>query len=129
VFDLQGGPVTITMPDAGTRFMSLIALDEDHYVRDVAYGRGKRTYTRGTDRHAVRHAGRSHAGQPERPERHESGSRLQDAIRVEQRSRGDLDVPNWDPESQKQIREALLELATTVPDTKGMFGSRDDVDP
>ncbi len=34
VFDLDAGPVTITMPDAGKRFMSLMVIDEDHYVPD-----------------------------------------------------------------------------------------------
>ena len=46
LFDLDAGPVTITLPDAGTRFMSLIVIDQDHYVRDVAYGAGKHTYPR-----------------------------------------------------------------------------------
>src|SRR6187401_849817 len=40
VFDLDAGPVTITMPDAGERFMSLMAVNEDHYVFDVKYGGG-----------------------------------------------------------------------------------------
>ena len=31
-FDLDAGPVTITTPDAGKRFMSLIVIDEDHYL-------------------------------------------------------------------------------------------------
>ena len=31
VFDLDAGPVTITLPDAGERFMSMQVIDEDHY--------------------------------------------------------------------------------------------------
>src|SRR5207245_7744007 len=31
VFDLDAGPVTITMPDAGKRFMSMLLVDEDQY--------------------------------------------------------------------------------------------------
>ena len=46
VFDLDAGPVTITMPDAGNRFMSLLVIDQDHYAREVAYGAGRHTYTR-----------------------------------------------------------------------------------
>lgn len=37
VFDLDAGPVTITLPDAGKRFMSLQVLDEDHYTHAVYY--------------------------------------------------------------------------------------------
>src|SRR5512138_3728598 len=46
VFDLDAGPVTITMPDAGARFMSMMVVDEDHYVPVVYYGKGSRTLTR-----------------------------------------------------------------------------------
>src|ERR1700759_3453468 len=46
VFDLDAGSVTITMPDAGKRFMSLQVINEDHYVPTVAYGPGERTFTR-----------------------------------------------------------------------------------
>jgi len=40
VFDLDAGPVTITMPDAGKRFMSLMVVNEDHYVPSVTYDPG-----------------------------------------------------------------------------------------
>ena len=32
VFDLDAGPVTITLPDAGKRFCSMQVINEDHYV-------------------------------------------------------------------------------------------------
>jgi hypothetical protein len=32
VFDLDAGPVTITLPDAGERFMSLQSISQDHYA-------------------------------------------------------------------------------------------------
>lgn len=38
-------------------------------------------------------------------------------------------IPNWDPVSQKKVRDALLVLASTLPDTNRMYGSKDDVDP
>ena len=43
VFDLDAGPATVTLPDMGTRFMSSMVVNEDHYVVDVAYGKGPRT--------------------------------------------------------------------------------------
>jgi len=54
---------------------------------------------------------------------------LQDATKVEQKSAGRFEVPNWDQESQKKVRDALLALNETVPDSKRMFGARDEVDP
>ena len=45
-FDLDGGPVTIALPDAGDRFMSLQVINQDHYVPEVIYGAGRYTLTR-----------------------------------------------------------------------------------
>src|SRR5882724_10824733 len=40
VFDLDAGPVTITLPDAGARFMSMQVFDEDEYTPLVVYDAG-----------------------------------------------------------------------------------------
>jgi len=56
--------------------------------------------------------------------------RLQDAIKVEQPGGpGKFEIPNWDQVSQKKVRDALLALNETLPDLKGAFGSREEVDP
>ncbi len=54
---------------------------------------------------------------------------LQDAIEVEQGAVGSFEIPDWDPVSQKTVRDALVTLATTLPDTKDTFGSKADTDP
>src|SRR5215470_15395255 len=46
VFDLDAGSVTITLPDAGKRFMSMQVINEDHYTPAVYYGPGSHTLTR-----------------------------------------------------------------------------------
>jgi hypothetical protein len=33
LFDLDAGPVTVTLPDAGQRFMSMQVINEDHMCR------------------------------------------------------------------------------------------------
>ena len=40
VFDLDAGPVKITMPNPGKRFMSMMAMNEDHYIYEVNYTPG-----------------------------------------------------------------------------------------
>ena len=42
---------------------------------------------------------------------------------------GTFEVPRWDKASQDRIRDALLVLAESLPDTHGMFGTADEVDP
>jgi hypothetical protein len=54
---------------------------------------------------------------------------LQDAIKISQENSGTFQVPNWDPASQKIVRDALLALATTISDFKKAFGTKDQVDP
>ena len=46
VFDLDAGPVTITLPDAGKRFLSMQVIDEDEYSPEVVYGAAVRTLTK-----------------------------------------------------------------------------------
>ena len=46
VFDLDAGPVTITLPNAGKRFMSMQVINEDHYVPEVIYGKGSYTLSK-----------------------------------------------------------------------------------
>jgi hypothetical protein len=129
VFDLDAGPVTITLPDAGKRFMSLQIFDEDEYVPEVVYGAGSHTYSRkeiGTRYMCT--AVRTLAN-PDDPEDLKQVHALQDAIKAEQKGTGKFEIPNWDAASQKKVREALLVLGATLPDMKHAFGTEDAVDP
>lgn len=129
IFDLDAGPVTITMPDAGKRFMSMQVVNEDHYVPQVSYDAGEHTLTResvGT-RYAV--VGVRTLVDPADPKDVHEVHALQDAIKVSQKSVGTFEVPAFDPASQKKVREALLALGATTPDFKRAFGTREDVDP
>jgi hypothetical protein len=130
VFDLDAGPVTITLPGAHGRFMSLQAIDEDHYTPGVYYGAGRHTFTRqGIGTRYLVTAIRTLVD-PDDPKDLDAVHALQDAIKVEQsRGPGAFVVPHWDTDSQKTTREALLALAAQLPDTKGMFGPRGQVDP
>ncbi len=130
VFDLNAGPVTITLPDPGKRFMSMQVIDEDQYTHGVYYAEGKYTLTKkdiGTRYVIV--AVRTLVD-PSSPGDLEQVHALQDAIQVSQPGGpGTFEVLHWDPVSQKKVRDALLQLATTLPDTDRMYGKKDDVDP
>lgn len=129
VFDLDAGPVTVTMPDPGERFMALQIISEDHYTPDVFYGAGTHVLTRenvGT-RYVVT-AIRTLLD-PSNPADLKQVHALQDEIKVDQKSVGTLDLPHWDAVSQKKVRDALLVLSTTIPDFKKAFGTKDEVDP
>src|SRR5262249_15411572 len=116
VFDLDAGPVTITLPDAGKRFMTMIVINEDHYVYKVFYGAGTYTFTR--DQVGTRYAlvALRTLVDPANAKDVEQAHALQDAVKVSQKSPGLFEVPNWDHESQKKVREALKTLGAVLPD-------------
>jgi hypothetical protein len=130
VIDLDAGPVTITLPDAGKRFRSMQVINEDHYVvGNVEYRPGSYTYDK--EKVGTRYvllALRTLVN-PDDPKDIEQVHALQDATRVSQAGPGKFEVPNWDQASQKKVRDALLVLGSTIPDFKGAFGSKGEVDP
>lgn len=130
VFDLDAGPVTITLPDAGQRFMSMMIINEDHYVPMVVYGKGSYTIDKGKigTRYAI--AGVRTLVDPTNPDDFKQVHSLQDAITVEQPGGpGKFETPSWDPTSQKKIRQALLVLNDFTGGFQHAFGAKDQVDP
>lgn len=129
VVDLDAGPVTITIPDAGKRFMSLMIVNEDHYVPSVTYTPGEHTFTKeqiGT-RYMV--AAVRTLVDPNDPKDLDQVHALQDGIKVSQPRQGTFEMPVWDPVSQKKVRDALLVLAATTSGFDHAFGTREQVDP
>jgi hypothetical protein len=130
VFDLDAGPATVTLPDAGQRFMSMQLIDEDQYAPEIIYGAGSYSFTREKIGTRYLTLGVRILVDPADPEDIKRVHALQDAIKVDQPGGpGRFEVPNWDQASQKKVRDALVVLGTTLPDTKRMFGPRDQVDP
>lgn len=130
LFDLDAGPVTITLPDAGKRFMSMQVISEDHYTPFVAYKAG--SYTLSKDNVGTRYvvaAIRSFID-PTSAKDIKAVAKLQDGIKVSQPGGpGKIEFPAWDAKSQKEIRDALLVLNKSMPDTNDMFGTKAEVKP
>jgi hypothetical protein len=129
VFDYEAGPVTITLPDAGNRFMSMQVIDEDQYTHAIYYGAGRYKMTR--EEMGTRYGSLviRILANPQDAEDMKQVHALQDAIKVGQKSSGKYEALNFDPISQKKVRDALLALGTTMLDNKRMFGGRAEVDP
>jgi hypothetical protein len=129
VFDLAAAPVTVTLPYAGKRFMSLMIINEDHYVPFVAYDTKPHTLTeQNIGTRYVLMAIRTLVD-PNDSKDLDEVHKLQDTITVSQRAVGDLELPNWDQASLKEIREALLVLAKHTDGFKHAFGTKEQVDP
>jgi hypothetical protein len=129
VFDLDAGPVTLTLPDAGDRFMSLMITNEDHYTSTV-YDSGAHALTR--DEIGTRYvfAAIRILVDPSDPDDVAAVHALQDAMVVDQPGGpGTFEVPDWDTESQDKVRSALLVLNETLSDANRMFGTPEQTDP
>ena len=129
VFDLDAGPVTVTLPDAGDRFQSLMFVNQDHYAW-TEYGAGAHTVTR--DKAGTRYllAAIRTLVDPASAKDVDEVHRLQDAITISQDGGpGTLALPQWDPASHKKVRDALLVLGSTLPDFSHAFGTKEQVDP
>lgn len=129
VFDLDAGPVTITLPDAGKRFMSLQVIDEDHYVPMVVYAPSNVTLSKDSIGTRYVAAAVRTLVDPSNSSDLDQVHSLQDAIKVDQKSAGTFDVPHWDQATQKKIRTALLGLAEFTGGFKNAFGAKGQVDP
>jgi hypothetical protein len=130
IFDLDAGPVTIKLPDGAKRFMAMQVVNEDQYTTGVHYGGGSHTLTRETigTRYAI--AVVRFLVDFSNKEEIEEVHALQDAVKSSQDRPGAFEIPNWDEASLKKVKAALLQLGTTVSDTRRMFGANEhQVDP
>lgn len=131
VFDLDASPVTVILPDAGKRYVAVQVINEDHYSTDVVYAPATVTFTK--DKVGTRYmalAVRTFVN-PNDAADVKAVHALQDAIKVEQKAAGKFEIPNWDQDSLKKVREALLALAAANGgiDSARMFGRKGEVDP
>jgi hypothetical protein len=131
VFDLDAGPVTITLPDSGGRFLSALAINEDHYNPAVFYEAGAHTLTRQDVGTRYVMVGVRIFVDPNNPKDVQQANALQDRVTVSQPGGpGTFTVPDWDPVSQKKVREALIALSDTLPDLRYAAGAnKTAVDP
>lgn len=130
IFDLHAGPVTVTIPEAGTRFVSLQSWNQNQNTPGVFYGAGTHTLTEEANGSRYVLMGTRILVNGSDPVDVQVGRDLEDAMKVEQPGGpGTFEIPDWDPESHKRIRDAVLVLASTVPDSNRMFGMPDEVDP
>ena len=128
IVDLAGG-ATLTIPETGERYASVMAVNQDHYVNAVLHEPGEHELTQeqlGTP--YVLLAARILVD-PGDPEDVAAVNALQDQLGLRAGSEAAFEPSEIDEASYTATRNALLELAKGLGGFDRAFGRRDAVDP
>lgn len=127
IVDVSEG-ATVTMPDSGKRYMTLMVVDENMYINQVFHKAG--TYDLSVDKSGSKYvllAGRTLADSSD-PADIKKANALQDGLKIEARSSKPYSPPDYDKKSYQATYKPLLALSALIPDTKRMFGKKEEVD-
>jgi len=128
IVDISKG-ATLTIPNAGVRYMTVMIVNQDHYINKVYHKAG--TYKlsiKEFDTPYVFVAVRTLVDSSDDTDIRKAND-LQDKLKIEAVSSKPFVLPDYDVESYKKTRNALLELGRGVPDSFSMFGKKEDVNP
>jgi hypothetical protein len=128
IVDVSKG-ATVTLPDAGDRYHSLQVIDEDHYTNKVIRGSGKHHLTKEEFSTPYVILGSRFLVDPNDQADIKIGNELQQKLKIDAGSAKPFAMPDYDMDSFKKTYDAIIELGAGVPDTTGMFGKKEDVDP
>lgn len=120
---------TLTLPDAGDRYLSAMIVSNDHFVTSIHHDAGAHTIDRdevGTDYALV--AVRTLVD-PTDPADVAAVAAVQDQIAIEATAGDPFVSPDYEPSSLDTTRSALLALAAGLTAFERTFGTRDEVDP
>ncbi len=128
VADISQG-ATLTLPDAGDRYMSAMVINQDHYVNRVYHSGGSyeltvdefdTPYVVVAVRILVNPADAADVAMVKA---------LQDQLRLDAPSNAPFAMPDYDKISFDATRTALIELARGIDTLSDSFGPRDRVNP
>jgi hypothetical protein len=128
VVDISDG-ATVTVPEHGDRYVSVMIVNQDHYVNEILHDAGD--HRLGADRHETPYVGVAARVlvDPNDPDDVAAATTVQDGFRLTAASAQPFVMPAYDQSSFDTTRKALLTLAGGLSAFTGMFGTRSEVDP
>ena len=128
IVDLAQG-ATITMPNSGGRYASLMIVNHDHFINEVIHDAGTHTLT--IDKHGTRWvlAALRVFVDPNDPADVAAANDVQDGFAVAAFSEELPSMPDIDMEAFEEMRHAVLACSKFLPDARRCFGSKDEVEP
>jgi hypothetical protein len=128
IIDISKG-ATVTLPDGGSRYLSLMVVNQDHYINTVLHTPGEHKLTTAEFGTPYVMAAVRVLIDPADPADVAAANALQDQVVVHAGSAEPFVPPEYDEQSLTATREALLELARGMDGFDRAFGSADAVDP
>lgn len=128
VVDVSAG-ATLTVPDAGERYLSVMVVNEDHYINQVVHDPGRHDLSAdelGSPYVVV--AARTLVD-PRDPGDLAAAAAVQDGLAVEAGAARPFVMPDYDTAGLDRTRAALLSLAADQTSFARSFGRKADVDP
>jgi hypothetical protein len=128
VTDISAG-ATVTIPDARDRYVSVMIVNNDHFINDILHEPGDHELrVEVFDTPHVVVAARVLADSDD-PADVAVANELQDQFKVTAASATPFQMPGYDEASFTATRQAILELSAHVGSFDGAFGTREEVDP
>jgi hypothetical protein len=128
VVDVTAG-ATVTLPDAGNRYVSMMVINEDHYINDVFHDPGDHELT--LERFGTPHVliAIRMLADPNDPGDIAAVNALQDQLALKAGAATPFTAPDYDQASLDATRKALLALADGLHGYQHAFGAKADVNP
>ena len=128
IVDISRG-ATLTLPDAGERYMSVMVVNEDHYINRVIHEPGEHELTVGEYGTPYVSLSVRTLTDASNPSDIKKANALQDQLKIEAMSAKPYTHPYYAKESYKVTYEALLVLGRGMADARTTFGRKENVDP
>jgi len=128
IVDISEG-ATVTVPDGGDRYISVMVVNQDHYINRILHNAGQHTLTlEEFDTPWVAVAARILVNPADKNDLAIVNA-LQDLLAIDAKSSRPFEMPDYDGDSFDATRNAVLELGKHLSSFDHAFGSKEDVDP
>jgi hypothetical protein len=128
IIDISEG-ATLTIPETGERYLSIMVVNEDHYLNKVYHDAGTYKLTMKEFHTPYVSLSVRILVDSSDPDDIKEVNALQDQLQIKAGSNKPYTHPNYDQVSYKNTHSALLELARGLTDFKGAFGEKADINP
>lgn len=128
IADISEG-ATVTVPDSGDRYLSVMVVNQDHYINRLFHDPGEYDLTVAEFETPWVLVAVRVLVDPADPADIAAVAAIQDQLKIDAGSSKPFEMPDYDTASFDATRQAVLELAKHVGNLDHSFGTRDEVNP